>query len=62
MITNFRGKNVPKEKATCKSLLVILLDSVIKVRKRHYPQIFWEECKYKAKKIKIKNVIDNDFV
>ena len=51
-----------KKKQHASLCLVILLDSVIKVRKRHYPQIFWEECKYKAKKIKIKNVIDNDFV
>ena len=29
VITNFHGKNMPKEKALCKSLSIIMLDSVI---------------------------------
>ena len=61
MVKNFRGKNVPKEKTPCKSLSVIMLDFVIKVRKKYYPQTFLEECKYRAKRIKMKNLIDDDF-
>ena len=37
-----------------------MLDSVIKVKKKYYPQIRLEECKYEPKKIKIKNLIDYD--
>ena len=37
-----------------------MLDSVIKVKKKYYPQILLEECKYEPKKIKIKNLIDYD--
>ena len=35
-----------------------MLDSVIKKSKMYYSQI--EECKYKIKKIKIENLINND--
>ena len=38
MITNFQGKRMPKEKAPCKCLSVIMLDSVIKANEKYYPQ------------------------
>ena len=38
-----------------------MLDSVIRVNKKYYPQIFLEECKYKMKKNKLENLI-NDYV
>ena len=60
MITNFHNKKMPKEKAPCKCLSIIMLDSVIKVNKKHYPQTFLEECKYVREKIKTKNYIDED--
>ena len=37
VITNFHNKKVPKEKAPCKCLSVIMLDSVIKANKNYYP-------------------------
>ena len=46
MITNFQSKKMPKEKATCKCLSIIVLDSVIKAKKKYYPQTLLEECKY----------------
>ena len=51
---------MPKERAPCKSLLTIMLDSVIKAKKSYYPQTLLEECKYELKKIKIENLIDDD--
>ena len=48
------------EKAACKCLSIIMLDSVIKVTKQYYPQTFLEECKYELKKIKMENLIDDD--
>ena len=39
MITNFQGKRMPKEKAPCKCLSVIMLNSVIKANEKYYPQI-----------------------
>ena len=37
-ITNFQGKKIPKEKAPCKCLSVIMLESVIEARKKYYSQ------------------------
>ena len=51
-IANFQGKKMPKEKAPCKSLSIIMLDSVIKAKKKYYPQTLLEECKYEPKKDK----------
>ena len=51
---------MPKEKAPCKCLSIIMLDSVIKANKKYYPQTFLEECKYVQEKIKIQNHIDDD--
>ena len=40
VITNFQGKKLPKEKAACKCLSIIMLDSVIKVKKKYYLKHF----------------------
>ena len=47
--TNFHGKK-PKENAPSKCLSWIMLNSVIRVNKRYYPQTLLEECKYEIKK------------
>ena len=60
IITNFHNKKMPKEKAPCKCLSIIMIDSVIKANKKYYPQTFLEECKYIQEKIKIVNHIDED--
>ena len=60
MITNFHNKKLPKEKAPCKCLSIIMLDSVIKANKKYYPQTLLEECKYVQENIEIKNLIDDD--
>ena len=60
MITNFHNKKMPKEKVPCKSLSIIMLDSVIKANKKYYPQTFLEECKYMQEKVKTENYIDEE--
>ena len=60
IITNFHNKKMPKEKAPCKSLSIIMIDSVIKGNKKYYPQTLFKECKYKQEKIKIENYINED--
>ena len=52
--TNFQGKNVLKENASYKCLSLIMLDSVIRVNKKYYPQTLLEECKYVIRRIKWK--------
>ena len=51
---------MPKEKAPCKCLSIIMIDSVIKTNKEYCPQTLLEECKYIQEKIKIVNYIDED--
>ena len=60
IITNFHNKKMPKEKAPCKCLSIIMIDSVIKANKKYYPQTLLEECKYMQEKIKIENYINED--
>ena len=60
LITNFHNKKMPKEKAPCKCLSIIMIDSVIRVNKKYYPQTSLEECKYIQEKIKIENYINED--
>ena len=48
--TNFQGKDVPKEDASYKCLSLIVLESVIRVSKKYYPQTLLEQCKYVIKK------------
>ena len=60
IITNFHNKKMPKEKAPCKCLSIIMIDSVIKANKKYYPQTLLEECKYVQEKIKNENYIDEE--
>ena len=60
IITNFHNKKMPKEKAPCKCLSIIMIDSVIKANKKYYPQALLEECKYIQEKTKIENYINED--
>ena len=60
IITNFHSKKMPKEKAPCKCLSIIMVDSVIKANKRYYPQRLLEGCKYIQEKIKTENYIGED--
>ena len=61
MITNFLNKKMLKEKAPCKCLSIIMLDSIIKANKKYYPQALLEERKYVQEKIKIENLIDDEY-
>ena len=37
-----------------------MLDSVIRLNKKHYPQTLLEECIYEIKKTKVENLINDD--
>ena len=58
--TNFQGKKIPKENASYKCLSLIILDSVIRVSKKYYPQALLEECKYEIKKTKMENLTNDN--
>ena len=59
--TNFQGKKIPKENGSYKCLSLIMLDSVIWVSKKYYPQTLLEERKYEIKNNKMENLINDDF-
>ena len=46
-------KYIPKENASYKCLLLIMLDFVIRGNKKYYPQILLEEYKHEMKNIKM---------
>ena len=58
--TNFHGKRIPKENASYKCLLLIMLDSVIRINKKYYHQTLLQEYKYVIKNNKIENLINDD--
>ena len=57
---NFQGKDVPKEDVSYKCLSLIVLESVIRVSKKYYPQTLLEEFKHVIRKNKMENLINDD--
>ena len=60
IITNFHNKETPKEKAPYKCLSIVIIDSVIKANKKHYPHALFEKCKYVQEKTKTENYINEE--
>ena len=53
--TLFSGNEVPKERNHYICIAAVCIDSVLKVDKKDYPQVYLEQCKYK---IKIRKPVD----
>ena len=62
--TTFNNKNnIPIERNHYICIPAIDIDSVIKIdNKRAYPQAYLEQCKYKLKKRKIVNYVDDEII
>ena len=58
--TNFQSKKVCKGDASYKCLSLIMLDSIVKVGRKYYLQVFLVECKYVKRKNKMVNYINDD--
>ena len=57
--TNFWGDRVPKNMHyTC--IACITIDSVMRMEKKNYLQVYLEECKYKVKKTKMSKFIETE--
>ena len=56
--TLFSGDKIPKERVEYVCILCISIDSVLRVDKKNYPQVYLEQCKYKMKKKELKSFID----
>ena len=62
-ITIFNNNNyITMERNHYICIPVINIDSVLKIDKRAYPQAYLEQCKYKLKKRKIVNYIDDKII
>ena len=44
--TNFLGNKVPREHMRYTCIACVTIDSVVRMDKKNYPQIYLEECKY----------------
>ena len=51
--TNFLGNGISKINMHYTWVACITIDSVIRMNKKNYPQVYLEECKYKVKKIQM---------
>ena len=51
MKTDFLGNYVPKENKHYTCIACITIDSIMRIDKKNYPQVYLEECKYKIKKM-----------
>ena len=54
---------IPLERQHYNCIPVIDIDSVLKTdNKRAYPQAYFEQCKYKLRKRRVVNFIDNEII
>ena len=53
--TLFTGNKIPKEKI--EYVCIPVIDSVLKVDRKNYPQVYLEQCKYKIKKRELKGLL-----
>ena len=58
--TNFYESKIPKEGIHCVCFTITLIDSVFKLDKHYYPEIYLEECKYVVKEKKMSKFIGRD--
>ena len=57
MTTNFLRDEVPKENEHYACFACITIDSVMRMEKKNYPQLYLEECNYRMKKTKMTKFI-----
>ena len=60
--TTLNNNSILMEKKNYIYIPVIDIDSVLKIDKRAYPQAYLEQCKYKLKKRKIVNYINDEII
>ena len=61
--TTFTNDFIPFERHHYNCIQVIDIDSVLKIdNKRAYPQAYLEQCKYKLRKRRVVNFIDNEII
>ena len=56
--TNFLGNEVPKENMHYTCIACITIDSVMRMDKKNFPQVYLEEYKYRVKEIQMSRFIN----
>ena len=56
--TLFLGNEILRERNHCICIAAICIDSLLKVDKNNYPQVYLEKCKYKIKRRKPVDFVD----
>ena len=55
---NFLGDEIPKENMHYACIVCVTIDSVMKIARKNYLQVYLEECKYKVKEIHMSRFIN----
>ena len=58
----FSGNEIPKERIPCVCIPAISIDSLLRINKKNYPQVYLEQCKYKVKKRELVSIIDDEVI
>ena len=56
--TNFLSDKVPKQNEHYICIAYITIDSVMKMEKKNYPQVYLEECKCKMRRAKMNKFME----
>ena len=57
---NFLCNGVPKQNMHYSCIACITIDSVMRIEKKNFPQVYLEECKYKINKIEMSRFINTE--
>ena len=57
---NFLGNDIPKKNMYYTCIACITIDSVLRIDKENHPQVYLEECKYKAEEIQTSRFINTE--
>ena len=58
--TNFLGNGIPKENVHYPCIACVAIDSVLRINKENYPQVYLDESKYKVKKMQMLKFIKTE--
>ena len=58
----FSGDEIPKERIHYVCITAVSIDSMLRVNKKNYAQVYLEQCKYKVKKRELVSIIDDEVI
>ena len=58
--TKFLSNGLPKESMYYTGIVCVTIDSVLRMNKKNYPQVYSEDCKYEIKKIHTSRFINTE--